>query len=178
MIFVIQLAQHHDALHALLAGKEVEVEHHHLTLELCQRLVVALIIGQRDVDDARQRHLRGINLGWRVVGTYNAHVLHALNGNIVKVLATLGFGEIGVPTGSHGSKHLDIFFAVAGVEDEGRRIAQRQGLEQSKIRRGAHRSLKNIVIFHLIFIALYHAVDTVAHSVNTQRRVFSNGVNL
>ena len=63
MIFVIQLAQHHDALHALLAGKEVEVEHHHLTLELCQRLVVALIIGQRDVDDARRRHLRGINLG-------------------------------------------------------------------------------------------------------------------
>ena len=46
MVFVVEITQVHDAFRAALSGKHVEIEHHHLALELRESADVALTVGQ------------------------------------------------------------------------------------------------------------------------------------
>ena len=61
VIFVVEFTHHHDALGACLVCEEMEIEQHHLALELRKRAHGALVVGKLNVDDARCRHLARVD---------------------------------------------------------------------------------------------------------------------
>ena len=78
MIFVIEVAQHHDALGAVFTGKDMEVEHNYLTGKVRQATQVALVVAQSNVDDAAHFHFAGVNLGLLLLCLKDARILHTL----------------------------------------------------------------------------------------------------
>ena len=156
VVLIIYLAQLHDACRRLLRGEDVEVDDHHLSLQVGQPPCLPVVVRQGDVDDVRHVHLRGIDHHLVLLACY-AQVLHPLDGDVVQVLSAHGLGVVGVPAGGHGSEGLDVLSILAGVEDE--HVAQR--LEQCEIRRGLHRLLVDVVHLHILLIGLDTADDAV-----------------
>ena len=89
----------------------------------------------------------------------------------MQVLATFGIGPVGVPAGSHCSKHLDIVSIAARVENQ----CITQGLEQCKIsvRLGGVR--EDILTFHLVLILANHSQNTVIDLIDCQVCVATYG---
>ncbi len=116
MVLVVKLAQHHDAFGALVAGEEVEVEQHHLSFEVGEVAGDTLVVLQGEIDATVDANLAGVNLLLGSLILHDANVLHALDGDVVQVLATLGIRIISVPTRSYGCKDFDIFLVVARIE--------------------------------------------------------------
>ena len=75
-------------------------------------------------------HLAGIHIGIGQLVAHDADILHALDGDVVQILASQGIGMIGVPTGGHCGKHLDVVFAHLGIEEQ----CVANGLEEGKVR--------------------------------------------
>ena len=86
----------------------MEVEHNNLALERRQAALIALIVSQGEVDYARSVHLVGSNDALSLLALDDAYVLHALDGDVMEILATLLVRIECVPACSHGSKNLDI----------------------------------------------------------------------
>ena len=83
MIFIVEVAQHHDASGAVFAGKDVEVEHDYLSGKIGQATNVTLVVGQCNVDDAAHFHLFGTETGPLLFSFDETGVFHALQGDIV-----------------------------------------------------------------------------------------------
>ena len=65
MVFVVEVAEMHDTLGAALGGKHVEVEHHHLALELRESADVALSVRKGYLQHTSGLHFAGVDLsGW------------------------------------------------------------------------------------------------------------------
>ena len=106
----------------------MEVEEHHLTLQIRQMTHLAFVVREFDVQHTGLLHPAGFD-GLVLLGLYDTLVLHALDGDVMQVLSALGVGVVGIPAGGHGGKDLDIVLVVAGIEEQ--HVAQR--LEQREI---------------------------------------------
>ena len=78
VIFVIEVAQHHDALGAVFTGKDMEVKHDYLTGKVGQATQVALVVAQSNVYDTAHFHFAGVNLGLLLLCLKDARILHTL----------------------------------------------------------------------------------------------------
>ena len=178
MILVVELTEHHDALGALAAGKEMEVEQYHLALQVGEAANLTLAVLHGEVDAAVYAHLAGVNLLLCTLVLYDADILHALDGDVVQVLATLGARIVGIPAGSHGSKHSYIVLVVAGIEDERIHVAQLDGLEEGIVGRSLHRLLEDVVHLDVLLVAIEHAGHDDIHRVDAHVRTLGDGVDV
>ena len=127
----------------------MEIEHHHLALEVAQTAHLTMVVGQCNIDKSRGRYLAGID-GIGTVCLVDAHILHALDGNVVQVGSALSSWMVGIPTGSYRCKHFDVIFVAARVKQQ--HVAQ--GLEQCKICIRAVGLFENIVHLYIILIVV------------------------
>ena len=169
VIFVIEVAQMHDALGAALGGEHVEVEHHHLTFELSESADIALAVRQSNLQHARGLYFAGVDLSLSLLGLYDTHILHALQGDVVEVGSTLRLRIVGIPACCHGSEDLHVFLLATWIEDKHCLITDVDCLEECEISVGFHRRGEDILALHLIFIAgqglLNGSVDLVVRQV-------------
>ena len=77
----------------------------------------AFVVAQGQVDNACSLYLAGVD-GCCAFSFGNADIAHTLQGNVVQVGATLCIGVVGVPTGGHSGKGLDVFLVVTRVEEQ------------------------------------------------------------
>ena len=177
VILVIQVTKPHDALRAVLRSIDMEVEKHDLTLEARELLHGTLAVGQRDVDDARCRHLVGRDT-LRLLCLHDALIAHAGNGDVVEVLTTLRLRIISVPACSHGRIDLHVSLTAVRVEDIHRTAADDHRLEEGKIRVSLHRCLEDIVGLDLGLIIIEHGLHLRAFLIVGDIGVVGNGIEL
>ena len=177
MILVVKVAEHHDTFGTLSVGKEMEVEQHYLALEVGKIAYHTLVVCQREVDASIYAHLAGINLSLCHLVFHDANVLHALDGDIVEVLATLSVRIVSIPTGSYGSKHLDVILVVAWIEQQGVGATYLNGLEKSIVGRSLHWSLEDILGLDVLLVAVDHLSYCHVHGVNSHVWIFGDTVD-
>ena len=177
MELIIDVAQLHDACCAALAGKHVEVEQHHLALQVGQTALLSLVVRQIDIDDVRHVDKTGIDVR-QLSLLQDSNVLHALNGNVMQVLAALGIGIVGVPRRGDGSKHLHILFVGTRIEDERLHLSQAERLEQCIVSIGTHGLGEDVIAFHLFLVSCHHTLHAVANGFDTQVGSCHDGINL
>ena len=156
----------------------MEVEHHNLALKRRQAALLTLVVSQGEVDYARSVHLVGRHDALCLLALDDAYVLHALDGDVMEVLATLLVRIECVPTCSHGSKNLDILLRRTGIEYQHRLSACIQSLEQCEVRRGLHRLLEDVVGLHAGLVCLNDTSHAVVDCIGSELRIVCNGVEL
>ena len=161
MVFVVELAEGEDALAAAIGGKHMEVEQHHLALEVGQAACHAIVVRQHDVDDVGLGHLAGVHFQTLLAGFHDALGLHPLDGDVVQVLATQRFGVELVPTGGYGREGTHVVGVGTGIEHHEVGVAHHDALEEGKIGVGLHRLFIYIVGEHRGLVL----VDKMAHAV-------------
>ena len=124
--------------------------------------LVTLVVDKGDVENARLLYLAGLYLELLVLSCHDALVLHALNGNVVKILSALSMWVISVPTCGNGSKSLNILLVGTRIEDEP--IAK--CLEQSEVGVSLVRLLVDIVGLYVLLIFVYDFQDTVVSGID------------
>ena len=140
----------------------MEVEYHHLTFEVAQTADGSFIVWLLNIDDGGGGNLTQFD-GLLTPSFQDAHILHALNGNVMQVLSAKGVGVISVPAGGYSGKGLDIFLALARIENQ----HVTQCLEQGEIRGGHHRLLVDVVTLHIVLEDLHQAHNTVVGGLKT-----------
>ena len=178
MILVVELTQHHDALGALFAGEEMEVEQYHLALQVRETAYLSLVVLKCKFDASVYAHLAGINLLLCHLVLDDADVLHSLDGDIVEVLATLGARIIGIPTGCYGSKYLHVVLVVARVEDERIHVTQLYSLEERIVSVCLHWLLEDVVGLDVLFVSLEHAAHDRFDRIVADVRIFYETVDI
>ena len=83
----------------------------------------------------------------------------------MEVLATLSVRIVSIPTGSHGSKHLDVILVVAWIEQQGVGATYLNGLEKSIVGRSLHWSLEDIPGLDVLLVAVDHLSYCHVHGV-------------
>ena len=63
----------------------------------------------------------------------HAHLLHAFDGDVVKVSAALGVGIERIPAGSHCGKDANVLLGCARIEDEHGLTAGIERLEECEV---------------------------------------------
>ena len=178
MILVVEFTQHHDALGALFAGEEMEVEQYHLALEVGETAYLSLVVLKCKFDASVYAHLAGLNLLLCHLVLDDADVLHSLDGDIVEVLATLSARIVGIPTGCYGSKYLHVVFVVARVEDKCIHIAQLYRLEERIVSVCLHWLLEDVVGLDVLFVSLEHAAYDGFDRIVADVRIFHEPVDI
>ena len=146
----------------------MEVENHHLALQVGELPHHALVVGQLYVYQVACHQFRWVYLYATVL--HYPLVLHSLDGDVMKVLTAQRIGVIGVPTGCHGTEHLHVIGVLARVEDE----CVAQCLEQREIRIRLHRLLIDVVVPDFLLISIHHLTYGVFGCVDSHRRVTAN----
>ena len=118
MIFVVKLTEHHDALGAIVAGEDMEIEQYHLAGEIREAANLSLVVLQGNFNASVYAHLACLNLLLCTLPVNDTDILHALDGDVVQVLATLCSWIVSIPACSYGSEYFHVILVVARVEDE------------------------------------------------------------
>ena len=147
----------------------MEVEQHDLAGQLVQMAQLSLVVVQRNVDESGSLNLAGID-GAGAVSLADAHVLHALDGDVVQVGTALGVGVVGVPAGGDGGIHLDIVLVGAWIEEQ--HVAQR--LEEREIGIRLVGSREDILLLDLVLVLLNHVEDAVVRLVDGELLVVAD----
>ena len=164
VVLIVEFAEHDDAGGRVFEGEDVEVEQHHLALQVGEMPHLPLVVSQRDIEHASLSHLAGVDLKIGILSRDDTLVLHALDGDVMQVLPAVGMGVVSVPTGGHGGEGPDVLLLRAGVEDQP--VAQR--LEESEVGVGLVGLAVDIVLHHVGLIERHEAVDAVADDADAE----------